>query len=127
MKKIIVALAMASSALVAAAPASAQYGDRYRQDYRNDRYDDRGVRGGDVRQRIERINFRIERGIERGTITRREAQRLRYEVNNVSRLAQRYGHDGMSGRERADLERRLDWLQQRVQHERSDDDRRGWR
>jgi hypothetical protein len=132
MKKLLVSIALASSALVAAAPASAQYYGRPGYDDRYDRYDrdgryDRGIWQGNIRERLDRIAFRIDRGFERGALTRSEAQRLRWELNNVQRLAQRYSYDGLSGWERADLERRINWLQQRVQRERFDDDRRDWR
>ena len=132
MKKLLVSLAAASSALVAAAPDSAQYYGRPGYDDRYDRYDrdgryDRGIWQGNIRERLDRIAFRIDRGFERGALTRGEAQRLRWELNNVQRLAHRYSYDGLSGWERADLERRINWLQQRVQRERFDDDRRDWR
>ena len=126
MKKLIVSLALATSALVASAPAAAQtygrpdYGDRYDRSDRSDR----GIWQGNLRERLDRIGYRIDRGFERGAFTRGEVQRLRYELNNVQRLAQRYSYDGLSGRERGDLERRINWLQQRVQQERFDDDRR---
>lgn len=120
MKKLIVSLAIASSALVATAPASAQhYGDRYQ----NERFH----HAGNIHQRLDRIAVRIDRGFERGALTRGEAQRLRGELNNVARLADRYGYNGLNGRERGELERRIAWLQQRVQDQRRDDDRRYWR
>lgn len=117
MKKLLVSIALASSALVAAAPASAQY-------YGGRPSYDRGIWQGDIRERLDRIAIRIDRGYERGALTRGEAQRLRYELNNVQRLAARYSYDGLSGRERGDLERRINWLQDRVRWERQDDDRR---
>jgi hypothetical protein len=112
MKKLIVSLAIASSALIATAPAAAQ---RY------------GYPDGNIYQRLERIEFRIDRGAQRGALTRGEAQRLRYEAGNIKRLAYRYGRDGVQAWEHRDLARRVDRLQNRLQRERFDDDRRGWR
>jgi hypothetical protein len=122
MKKLIVSLALASSALIAAAPASAQYYGR--PDYGRPGY---GFRADDIRERLQRIEYRIDRNFQRGSLTRGEAQRLRSQADNIQRLAWRYGRDGLSGWERGDLERRIGWLQDRLQRERFDDDRRGWR
>jgi hypothetical protein len=110
MKKLIVSLAIVSSALIAAAPASAQGWGR----------------GGNIQQRLQRIDVRIDRNAQRGSLTRAEAQRLRYETNNVQRLAYRYGRKGLTGWEHRDLERRVDRLQNQLQRQRHDDDRR-WR
>lgn len=128
MKKLLVSLALASSALITSAPATAQYYGRPGYDDRYDRYDrGYGFRADNIRERLERIGYRIDRNFERGALTRGEAQRLRWELNNIQRLAQRYSYDGLSGWERNDLERRINWLQNRLQRERWDDDRRGWR
>ena len=132
MKKLLVSLALVSSALVAAAPASAQYyGGRYdRDDYRYDRDDyryGREYRGQDLQPRLNRINAQISRGMERGLITPREGQRLRWEMGNIWQQARQfYRTGGYDYREQAILDRRIDQLQQRVRFERRDDDRR-WR
>ncbi|GAO38187.1 hypothetical protein SCH01S_09_00340 [Sphingomonas changbaiensis NBRC 104936] len=111
MKNLIVSLAIASSAMIAATPAAAQ-----------------GFRGGNgVHQRLQRIEYRIDRNLQRGSLTRAEAFRLRGQANQIERLAWRYGRDGMSGWEHRDLERRVDRLQNHLQRQRFDDDRRGWR
>lgn len=148
MKKLLVSLALASSALVAAAPVSAQYyrdrDDRYDHDDRYDRGDDnRYDRGYDrgygnryddryggehftrnnwLGQRLDRISYEVRRGVERGTISPREEQRLNYEHQQLWRIAQSYyASNGLDPRERDDLERRLDRLEQRVQYARNDD------
>lgn len=135
MKKLLISLAIASSALVAAAPASAQYydrGDRYQNDrYHDDRGDNRwnrfGYRGEDLQPRLDRIQHQISRGQQRGAITDREAYRLRNEVRNIWRVSQRYYSSyGYDLRERDDLDRRIAMLQRQVRFERRDDDRR-WR
>ncbi len=143
MKKLIVSLALASSVLVAAAPASAQYygrdRDRYEDRYDRDRYDDRGdrgrsewnrygYRGEDLQPRLGRIGQQISRGQERGLITNGEARRLRGEVHNIWQLSKRFwASRGYDPRERAELDRRINYLQQQVRFERRDDDRRYYR
>lgn len=122
MKKILASLAIAASALVATAPAAAQYYPGPRQGY-----DQRVVRGGDVYQRLDRIALRIDRGHQRGALTNGEARRLRNQLDDIARLEQRYRFDDISRWEWQDLNRRISVLQQRVQDQRRDDDyRRGW-
>ena len=125
MKKLLVSLALASSALVAAAPASAQdYGDRYQQDRDDNRYG-REYRGQDLQPRLNRINAQISRGLDRGVITQREARMLHGEVNGIwAQARQFYRTGGYDYREQAILDRRIDRLQERVRDERRDDDRR---
>lgn len=120
MKKIIASLAIAASALVATAPAAAQYYGAQRGGY--------AVRGGgDIYQRLDRIAVRIDRNHQRGTLTNGEARRLRNQLDDIARLEQRYRFDGISRGEWQELNRRIAVLQQRVQNQRFDDDyRRGW-
>lgn len=135
MKTFLVSLALASAATVAVAPASAQYypdrgypdrADTYRDGYRGD--DFRGdYRGQDLQPRLNRISWQISRGLERGNLTPREAQQLRYEMNSIWAQARYfYRTGGYDYRERNILDRRIDRLQERLQYERRDDDRR-WR
>ena len=127
MKKLIVSLVLASSALVAAAPASAQYYRDRPYDSRHDGYGERFHRNNWLGQRLDRIGYAIQQGIQRGTITPREARRLHAEHSNLWRVAQRYyADDGLNGWERNDLNRRLAMLQRDVQIDRRDGDRR-WR
>ena len=143
MKKVIVSLALAASALAAAAPASAQYyGDRgyqdryYDQGY-GDRYRDRGYGYGNgerftrhnwLGQRLDAIGYQIQRGRARGTLTPGEAQRLGFEHRDLWRVAQRYyASGGLDGREREILMQRLDQLQERLQYQQRDGQRGYWR
>ncbi len=98
MKKILLA-AVAVSSLAAALPAAAQYG-----------YSDRS-------NRIER---RIERGVQNGSLTWGEARRLRDQLNYVERLENRYQANGMTGWEARDLDRRYDALSSQLRYERND-------
>lgn len=83
-----------------------------------------GRQGMSIEQRIERIDFRIDQGVRSGQLTRREAYALRGQLNGVVRLEARYGRNGLSEWERADLSRRLDALNDNVRVSRRDDDRR---
>ena len=62
--------------------------------------------GRDVRD----IRRRIERARENGVLSGREARRLNREANRIERLAERYGRDGLSPSERAELEARALYL-----------------
>lgn len=108
MKKFL-ALAAAVSALAVAAPASAQT-------WQN------------INQRQAQLDQRIDVGVRNGSLTRNEAVRLRAEFHDITRLEARYrASNGLSYRERADLDRRFDALSQRIAYQRNDNqDRGGW-
>ena len=108
MKTLILPLAIAS-ALTAGAAAAQPFGWG-------------SARSIDERQ--EMLAHRIDQGELRGQLTRGEAYRLKQEFNAIARLEARYRWNGLSGWERADLERRLDDLQVNVRLARRDDDRR---
>jgi len=105
MKKFL-AMAVAASALAVAAPASAQTWQS-------------------INERQARMDERIDMGVRNGSLTRSEAGRLRSEFTALARLEARYRHDGLSGSERADLDRRFDALSSQIRYERNDRDDRG--
>jgi hypothetical protein len=110
MKTIVIALAAATA--LSAGAASAQgygYGARHWMP---------------INDRLERLDARIDQGIQSGQLTRNEAYRLRSEFNVLVRLENRYGRNGLSGWERADLDRRFDALATQIRFERRDGDRR---
>lgn len=148
MKKIIALLATAGAMAIMAPVASAQdwrdndryeHADRYDRDGRyerdGDRYQDRdgdryGAEDRDYRHgpnfseqieaRQRQIAHRIMAGLRDGSLSRREARGLRTELDRIALLEERYSHRGLSYREAADLNRRLDWLMRTVRAERSD-------
>ena len=126
MKKFLIpALALAAASV--AVPAMAQsYGPRHHDD-RGGRYEqDRGGSWQNISQRKYQLDRRIDQGLRTGQLSRREAGRLRAELNSVQRLEAGYRRGGLSGWERADLDRRLDRLAAQVRYERRDwDNRRG--
>ena len=131
MKKFLIpALALAAASV--AVPAMAQsYGhqDRdgrggYEQD-RGGRYDnDRGGNWQNISQRKYQLDRRIDRGERNRQLSRREATRLRYELNELENLERSYMRGGLSFRERAELDRRYDRLSMQVRAERRDNDNR---
>ena len=81
--------------------------------------------GGDpIHQRFRQLEERIERGAERGRLTRQEVRSLRIEFRQLVNLDARYRRDGLNRWEFSDLNRRIDHLQARVRYERRDGDDR---
>jgi hypothetical protein len=109
MKKIIVSGLIAASALaLSAGAASAQgYG--------------RGGEWTSINGRQAQLERRIDRGVETGQLSRREATHLRSEFRDIARLEYRYRANGLSNWERADLDRRFDRLSAQIRMDRHDD------
>jgi hypothetical protein len=73
-----------------------------------------------INQRQAQLDRRIDQGLRRGDLSRAEAARLRNEFRMIARMEQRYRVNGLSVRERADLDRRFDQLAARIRWERND-------
>jgi hypothetical protein len=122
MRKIIFIALAATSAIAAAAPASAQSGNG---GYGNGGYGN-GYGNGAVEVRADQLQIRLQAGIRSGAITRAEAMPLREQLRQLSRLETVYARDGISGRERADLQQRINALRLGIRMaERSGDGRYG--
>ena len=81
-------------------------------------------RGG-MRHRIQSAHHRIERGIENGTLTRREARRLSRELDEILYRIDHMKRDGyLDPRERDIINRNLDRLDRDITREKRDDDYR---
>lgn len=99
---------------------------------RNDDQDRGGWNNGrgnggwtNINDRQRQLEFRINEGMRDGSLSRLEAARLRVEFNNIARLEARYRMSGgLNGFERADLQRRFDYLSNRIMAERRD--RNNW-
>ncbi|GGL24757.1 MULTISPECIES: hypothetical protein [Caulobacter] len=97
-------LALAALAAVAAAPLAAQ-----------------AAPWQTINQRQANLEHRIDQGVRNGSLTRSEALRLRGEFRSLSRLEASYRRsNGLSMRERADLDARFDRLSRQVRIERHD-------
>jgi hypothetical protein len=104
MNKIIFIALAATSAIAAAAPASAQSGN----------YGGNGYGQGNVEVRADQLQVRLQAGVRSGAITRAEAVPLREQLRQLTRLETLYARDGISGRERADLQHRINSLRQGI-------------
>ncbi|HEX8572558.1 MAG TPA: hypothetical protein VF759_07395 [Allosphingosinicella sp.] len=113
MNKIIIALA-ATTAFAGAAPVAAQSGG----------YGSYG--NGNLQLRSDQLQMQLQAGVRSGAITRAEAMPLRDQLRQLVRLETVYAADGISGRERADLQHRINSLRQGIRMaERNGDGRYG--
>ncbi len=131
MKKFLLSLAATAALASAAAPAMAQgywdRGDRYERGY--DRQD---WRGGDTMGRLRALDMRVDRAERFGRISGYTANNLRRQIDGLQDIAWRYSRGGMSGSERADFERRYDYVAYSVDRlialgNNGMDDRYAWR
>lgn len=103
--------------LATAAPAAAQYQDRsgYGYGYGNNGagYDRRDSRRGNPE--IAELRQRIDQGIRRGTIDRREGRYLGEQLRQLVQLDRQYGRDGFSRGEVRDLRQRIRILRDRIE------------
>jgi len=99
MKKLLIAVT-AVSALTAAAPAAAQYANA-------------NVNAG-MDNRINMLQTRIQAGVQQGTISRNEAQPLRQQLRQLTRLERQYSRNGLTRQERSDLQMRIRNLRQHI-------------
>lgn len=79
-----------------------------------------------INQRQRRLDDRIDRGVRRGCLSSREADRLRTEFRNIARLENDYRRTGggLNSWERQDLDRRFDRLAADIKRQCNDGD---WR
>jgi peptidoglycan hydrolase CwlO-like protein len=81
-------------------------------------------RGG-MRSRIQEAKVKIEEGIERGTLNRKEARKLNKELDKIVYKIDRMKADGrISPREREKIHRDLDRLDRDIVKEKRNDNRR---
>ncbi len=123
MRKVLISLAAAASALAVATPASAQYfpvpqGNAYgyQQNY------------GQVRRlqvRIDQIQRQIHQLDRRNILSDREARRLRQESREIERRLRVTSRNGLHPQERYDIERRIARLEQRLFRDARDGNRFG--
>jgi len=104
--KILFATLAAASAIAIAAPAAAQpgYGQGYGQ---QGSYRGGGNADANISARINQLQLRFQAGVQSGSINRREAMTLRQQIGQLTQLDRRYARGGYDGRERAELQRRV--------------------
>lgn len=131
LKKMIIPALVLAATSVAAIPAAAQSYNGYNHNQGHGSNRPPVVSAGygnwhSINQRQANLDRRIDVGLRNGSLSRREATRLRGEFNGLARLEANYRRGGLSGWERADLDRRFDRLAAQIRSERNDrDDRRG--
>lgn len=112
-----------------------QYPDYGQRGYGDPRYDPRYAQGGygygytqgqfvPISRRVDWLDRRIERAEERGTLSRRESNALRRQLDDLVRMERNYGRNGFTNWERADLDNRFDDLASRIRFESRDRDGR---
>lgn len=72
--------------------------------------------------RLDRLERRIDRGLRSGSLSRGEAYRLHAQLRETAHLEHRYRRGGLTGWERADLDRRFDRISAQIRFERYDRD-----
>ncbi len=86
---------------------------------------ERGDWHGGIRARIHDAHERIDRGIDRGSLTRHEARRLKDELDRILHKIDRMRDDGhLNHREREIINRDLDRLDRDISREKHDQERR---
>lgn len=115
MNKFIVTMAAVTTAVIAT-PAAAQYGSgqQYPNSGQQGSYRNGGNDGANVSARINQLQIRLQTGVQSGSITRREAMPLRQQLRALTQLQRQFAHDGLSGQERAELQRRMRNLRQGI-------------
>jgi hypothetical protein len=122
MRKFLVSAALVVSTLGVAAPAAAQWAPPIPQGnaYGYNNY-------GQVRRleaRVEHIRQQIRHLDRRNILSNREANRLNNEARDLQRRVRQLAYNGINGRERYEIERRIDRLEAHVRREASDGNRR---
>ena len=97
MKKIALSIAALAALSAGAAPAMAQ------------------TRGSNLDDRIETLQQQLQRGVQRGAISRNEAQPLRERLRTLTRLERHYARGGFTGAEQRILQLRIQKLRQQIQ------------
>ena len=128
MRKVLISLAAAGTALAFATPATAQFypaqSQGYQQGYQGQGfgYGQRGMRSLQVR--VDRIQRDIEQLRARRIISRNEANGLREEARGIERRIYRASRNGLQRSEMRNIEHRIARLEQHVRREASDGNRR---
>jgi predicted RNase H-like nuclease (RuvC/YqgF family) len=123
MRKFLISAAIAATALTAAAPAAAQYGQPYAPYGNAYGYNNYGhIRS--LEARVAQLQRQIVRLDQRNILSNREAARLRAEALDVRNDLRRAARDGFNQREANRFHQRIAQLEFRIQREARDWDRR---
>ncbi len=121
MRKFLVSAVLAASAAGLAAPAAAQWAPPQPQGYAYG-YNNHGqVRRLEVR--LQQIRQQIRQLDRRGILNDREAYRLNEQARELQYRIRQLGYNGLNGRERFEIERRIARLEQRLYRDVNDGNR----
>ena len=117
MRKLLISAALMASTVAVAAPTAAQWAPQpYGNAYGYNNY-------GQVRRlqvRIDQIQRQIRQLDRRNILSNGEARRLNDEARSLEYRLRQLGYNGLNGRERYDIERRIARLEQHVYREARD-------
>ena len=122
MRKVLLTVAAAASALAISARAAAQYYPAPQGYGYNNNYG--GVRSLQVR--IDRLQQRIAQFDSRDRISEREARRLREESRDIERRLRKSARNGLNPQEHASITHRVQRLEQRIFRDARDGNRYGY-
>ena len=78
-------------------------------------YADHPYRDDDLRERMHQLEMRIERGVDRHELSRRQAKELNQEYRRIRYMAKEFREDGhLSRRERHRLDHAMDQLNDQI-------------
>ena len=120
MRKLLISVVLATTTLVAV-PAAAQQRD-HRPGY--DRHGPGRPAVNNLLRQLQQVDVRIQRSAQRRIISPREALSLRRESNQIRGRLGVAARNGINRREFAELQVRVNRLEQRLRIERRDRDRR---
>ena len=112
MRKVILSL-VAITATSIAVPSFAQ-NHHNGQSQRNYQNQGSSYTNDNMSVRIRQLETRLQEGVRRGSITRREARPIRQDIQRLSYLERQYGANGMTGQERATLHQWIRTVRQQI-------------
>lgn len=118
MRTNLISAAIMASAVAMAAPAAAQHVVPVPQGYAYG-YDNHG-QARRLEARVKTIRNQIRQLDRRDILSNREAQRLEGDARSIQLRIRQLGYNGLSGRERQEIERRVDRLERNIQREARD-------
>ena len=122
MRTFLISTALMASTLAVAAPAAAQWAQPVPQGYAYG-YDNHG-QARRLEVRVAQIRREIQQLDRRDILSNREARRLDEQARNLQQRVRYIGQNGIDRRERYAVERQIAQLEQRIQREASDGNRR---
>ena len=137
MRKLLISTILAASTLAIAAPAAAQwtlsYGNQYGGQYGNQYGGQYGNAYGynnygqtrSLMVRINRLEQQIRQLDRRNILSEREADRLRWQANQIERQLRQASYNGLNGYERRNFEIRIARLEQNIRYQANDGNRYG--